>query len=88
MEYKFGLLLVLGITLLGVDGFSGEWSDSHSSEENTGLDDTGYFHVNYATGTCYFFVDRTYNPGEFQVIVMTDRPILDLYVSIKYEFIY
>jgi hypothetical protein len=52
------------------DGFFAELFDS--------LEDLP---LRFVSGTCYFLLDKTYYPGEFEMFVLTDIPTMDLYVS-------
>lgn len=52
------------------DGFFAELFDS--------LEDLP---LRFMSGTCYLLLDKTYNPGEFEMLILTDRPTMDLYVS-------
>jgi hypothetical protein len=82
MDLKCLLSLFCGIVLeIGCHG--DEWYDWGSSEL-LDLYFMDYFPLLSSTETCYFLVDKSYKPGEYEVIIHSDSPTLDLYVSNLY----
>lgn len=89
MDLKYIILVILSLLKMSVS-FLGDFDDLFDSDS----DETGFFgdynyfdyffpQRKYATGLCYFRLERTYFLGDFRAIIQFDSSTTGLTVMVR-----